>query len=284
MSGYAENPMYRASSADGTVIAYDKVGEGPALVLIEGALNDLSTTLPLAAQLKNHFTVYSYDRRGRGASGDCLPYAVDREIEDLRAVIDEAGGSALVFGNCSGGVLALQGVAAGLEITGLALFEPPYIVAGTRDRPDDYSSHLASLISADRKDDALEFFMRADVVLPEEHIAMVRNSPMWPALHELVPSLNYDAAVLGDSRMPAAEWLSSITVPTLVVDGENSNSWAKEAVRVLAEQLPNARRQTLAGHDHVLAPEALAPAMIEFFAGVGSDSPASTMSGTSATR
>jgi pimeloyl-ACP methyl ester carboxylesterase len=276
--------MYFATSADGTVLAYDKVGEGPSLVLIEGALNDLATTLPLAAQLKAHFTVYSYDRRGRGASGDTLPYAVERELEDLNAIIDAAGGSALVFGNCSGGVLALQAVAAGLNITGLALFEPPYIVAGTRTRPDHYTSHLASLIAAGRKDDALEFFMREDVVLAEEHIAMVRNSPMWSALHELVPSLNYDAAVLGDSAMPPAEWFSSITVPTVVVDGENSNSWAKEAVRVLAEFLPDGHRRTLAGLDHVLSPEALAPVIIEFFAGGASDAPAPTTSGISATQ
>jgi len=276
--------MYRVSSADGTVIAYDKVGDGPALVLIEGALNDLATTLPLAAQLRAHFTVYSYDRRGRGASGDTLPYTVAREIEDLGAVIDAAGGSALVFGNCSGGVLALQGVAAGLNVTGLALFEPPYIVAGTRERPDDYTTHLNSLISAGRKGEALEFFMRFDVVLPDEHIAMIRNSPMWEALHALVPSLNYDAALLGDSKMPPTEWLSSITVPTLVVDGENSNSWAKEAVRVLAEVLPNGHRHTLAGHDHILAPEALAPVMIQFFTGMASDGSTPTTSGTSATR
>ncbi|MEO6504170.1 MAG: alpha/beta hydrolase [Jatrophihabitantaceae bacterium] len=276
--------MYFASSSDGTVLAYDKVGDGPPLVLIEGALNDLSTTLPLAGQLKAHFTVYSYDRRGRGASGDNLPYSVEREIEDLSAVLDAVGGPALVFGNCSGAVLALQAVTAGLDITGLALFEPPYIVPGTRTRPDDYTTHLSSLISAGRLEDALEFFMRADVVLPEEHIAMVRNSPMWEALQDLVPSLNYDAAVLGDSKMPPVEWFSSITVPTLVVDGENSNSWAKEAVRVLAEVLPHGHRQTLEGRDHVLAPEALAPVMIEFFAGVTSDVSASTTSGSSATK
>jgi pimeloyl-ACP methyl ester carboxylesterase len=281
MTEYAEKPMYSVRSADGTAIAYDKVGAGPSLILVEGALNDLSTTLPLAAHLKDHFTVYSYDRRGRGASGNTLPYAVDREIEDLGSVIDEAGGSALVFGNCSGAVLTLQGVTAGLAITGLALFEPPYIVPGTRSRPDDYSTHLASLISAGRKEEALEFFMRADVVLPEEHIAMVRNSPMWPGLQDLVPSLDYDAAVLGDSMMPAREWLTSITVPTLLVDGENSNSWAKEAVRVLADVLPGGRRHTLMGHDHVLAPDALAPVMIKFFAGLTADGTAAKTSGVS---
>jgi pimeloyl-ACP methyl ester carboxylesterase len=276
--------MYSVRSTDGTAIAYDKVGEGPALVLVEGALNDLSTTLPLAAQLKADFTVYSYDRRGRGASGDTLPYSVDREVEDLASVIDAAGGSALVFGNCSGAVLAMQAVAKGLDITGLALFEPPYIVPGTRHRPDDYSTHLASLISSGQKDEALLWFMRADVVLPEEHIGMVRNSPMWPALLDLVPSLDYDAAVLGDSKMPPAEWLTSITVPTLVVDGENSNSWAKEAVRVLAEVLPAGHRSTLEGHDHVLAPDALAPVMTEFFAGVVAGGTAPSARGVSAAR
>src|SRR6266536_1030058 len=149
MSGYAEDPMYNVLSKDGTFIAYDRVGEGPPLILVEGALNDLSTTLPLAAQLKTHFTVFSYDRRGRGASGDTLPYSFDREIEDLDAVITAAGGSALVFGNCSGGVLALQAVARGLDISAMALFEPPYIVPGTRERPADYSTHLAGLIAAD---------------------------------------------------------------------------------------------------------------------------------------
>jgi pimeloyl-ACP methyl ester carboxylesterase len=267
--------MYSVLSNDGTFIAYDKVGDGPPLILVEGALNDLTTTLPLAARLKTHFTVYSYDRRGRGASGNTQPYSVQREIEDLDSVITAAGGSALVFGNCSGGALALEAVARGLEITGLALFEPPYIVPGTRNRPADYNTHLAALLAADRKAEALEWFMREDVVLPEEHITMVRNSPMWTPLLELAPSLNYDAAVLGDCVIPAPGWLASITVPTLVVDGENSNSWAKEAVRVLAETLPAGHRHTLAGHDHVLAPDALAPVMTDFFTTV-TDLPAAS--------
>ncbi|OLT19127.1 alpha/beta hydrolase [Actinomadura sp. CNU-125] len=258
--------MYSTSSKDGTFIAYDKVGEGPPLILVEGALNDLSTTLPLAAQLKNDFTVYAYDRRGRGASGNTDPYSVERELEDLDGVIAAAGGSALVFGNCSGGVLALQAVAAGLDIAGLAMFEPPYIVPGTRYRPPDYGERLAALLASGRKEDAVEFFMRFDAVLPDEQISMVRGSPMWPALADLAPSLDNDAAVLGDSVMPPADWIASIKVPTLVVDGGNSNSWARESVRVLAESLPGGRRVTLEGHDHVLAPEALAPVMKEFFA------------------
>jgi pimeloyl-ACP methyl ester carboxylesterase len=268
MSGYAENPMYSVLSKDGTFIAYDRVGEGPPVILVEGALNDLSATLPLAAFLRTNFTVFAYDRRGRGASGDTSPYSVEREIEDLDSVISAAGGSAFVFGNCSGAVLAMEAMAYGLDITALALFEPPLIVPGTRTRVANYQSHLAGLLSADRKADALEWFMREDAVLPEEHINMVRNSPMWESLLDLAPSLNYDAAVLGESTMPTAERLAAITVPTLVIDGENSTPWARATVQAMAESLPAGYRRTLQGADHILAADILAPVMAEFFGGL----------------
>ncbi len=170
-----------------------------------------------------------------------------------------------MFGNCSGGALALEAVARGLDITALALFEPPFIVPGTRTRPANYSTHLADLLAAGRKADALEWFMREDVGLPDEHINMVRSSPMWESLLDMAPSLDYDAAVLGDCAMPAAERLAAITVPTLVIDGENSNPWARATVQALAESLPAGYHRTLPGHDHILAADALAPVIAEFF-------------------
>src|SRR6266496_3829270 len=173
--------MRKVHSKDGTTIAFDWSGEGPAIILVGGALSDRSAGTQLAAHLAPHFTVYTYDRRGRGESGDTAPYAIAREVEDIDALINEAGGSAFVFGHSSGAVLALE--AARLlptKITKLALYEPPFIIDDSRPpAPQDYVPHLMELVSSGRRGEAVEYFMTV-VGTPAEMVAQMRQSPMWP--------------------------------------------------------------------------------------------------------
>ncbi|MEU4222666.1 alpha/beta hydrolase [Nonomuraea sp. NPDC026600] len=256
--------MHTVLSADGTRIAYDRSGSGPALVYVTGALCDRSTDKPLAALLAPYFTVLTYDRRGRGDSGDTAPYQVEREVEDLAAVIAEAGGSASVYGMSSGAALALHAAAQGVAITRLALFEPPY-------SPDDeerltqaraYAARLGELLTAGRRGDAVELFMTT-VGLPAELIGQMRGAPMWPALEALAPTLAYDAAVMGNSALPA-ELVAQVGVPALVADGGASPAWLRDTARRLAGALPQGRHRTLAGQTHDVDPQALAPVLREF--------------------
>ncbi|MGH8963982.1 MAG: alpha/beta fold hydrolase [Actinomycetes bacterium] len=255
--------MHMTSSRDGTRIAFDRIGAGPPLILVEGALNDLATTMPLAAMLQGDFTVLAYDRRGRGASGDTAPYGVDREIEDLDAVIAAAGGSAFVFANCSGGGLVLEAAARGLAITGMVLYEPPFIPPGSRSLPERYSARLARLIEEDRRDEALDLFMRGAVRLPDAHVDDVRGSPIWPSLLKMAPTLLHDDAVMGDHTLPAGR-LALVEAPVLVIDGSESPEWARTSVGELAGALPDGHRYTLEGHTHFLVPDAVAPVVRDF--------------------
>jgi pimeloyl-ACP methyl ester carboxylesterase len=264
--------MPTVTSHDGTTIAFDRSGEGPALIFVSGAFHhrhiDPSTPQP-GAPPAPRFTLYSYDRRGRGESGDTPPYKVEREVDDLQALIDEAGGSAFVFGHSSGAVLALHAAARGLAIRKLALYEPPFIVDDSRPPiPHNYLAHLNELIGAGRRGDAVEYFMTAAVGMPAEAVAPMRNTPMMPALEAVAHTLPYDGAIMGDtlsgSTMPLNRW-SSLEVPTLVMDGGASPAWQRSAVQALVDVLPNAQRRTMEGQTHGVAPELLAPVFEEFF-------------------
>jgi len=262
----------KATSRDGTAIAFDRSGEGPAVILVGGALSDRSAGAPLTALLAPRFTVLTYDRRGRGDSGDTAPYAVEREVEDIEALIKGAGGSALLVGHSSGAVLALE--AARLlptKITKLALYEPPFIVDDSRPPvPGGYATRLTDLVASGRRGDAVELFMTEAVSVPPEMVAQMRQAPMWPALQALAHTLAYDGAVMegamSGSPAPLKRW-AAVTVPTLVMDGGASPAWARNAVQALVDVLLNARRRTLEGQTHGVAPEALAPVLGEFFAG-----------------
>ena len=259
----------KVRSSDGTMIAFDRSGDGPPLVYVGGALNDRSSGAPLAAVLAPRFTVLTYDRRGRGASGDTAPYAVEREVEDLAALIGEAGGSAALYGMSSGGALALEAAARGLPIAKLALYEPPFAADdGGRRQAREYTAKLAELLAADRRGDALELFMTR-VGVPVELVGQMRGAPMWPALEALAPTLAYDSAVMGDSdrggSLPA-ERLATVTTPTLILDGEASPAFLREAARRVADTLPHGRHRSLQGQTHDVAPEALAPVLEEFLA------------------
>lgn len=262
--------MRKATSKDGTTIAFDQSGTGPAVVLVGGALSDRSAGGPLAALLASHFSVFSYDRRGRGDSSDTAPYAVEREVEDIESLIEEAGGSASVYGMSSGAVLALE-AARKLSITRLALYEPPFIVDDSRSPvPEDYVKQLTELVSSGRRGDAVEYFMIKAVDVPAEYVAQMRSAPSWQGMEALAHTLAYDGAIMGNTLsgnpLPAERW-ASITLPTLVMDGGDSPVWARNGVQAIVDILPNARRRTLTGQTHAVAPEVLAPVLAEFFGG-----------------
>jgi pimeloyl-ACP methyl ester carboxylesterase len=260
--------MPQVTSKDGTVIAYDRLGQGPALILVGGAFQyraiDPRTT-QLAALLAEHFMVFHYDRRGRGDSSDTQPYAVEREIEDLEALINEAGGATFVFGMSSGGVLALYAAARGLAIKKLALYEPPFHSGDehARQAAERYTRELRALLSEGRRGDAVALAM-ITWGAPAEAIAGMRQTPIWSLFESVAPTLAYDNAIMGDGSVPA-ERLASITVPTLVIDGGASPAFMHNAAREVAHALPNAKLCTLEGQTHDVAPQALAPVLVEFF-------------------
>jgi len=264
--------MRTVNSKDDTPIAFDRSGQGPSIILVAGATATRIAETSLAAVLATKFTVFAYDRRGRGDSGDTTPYAVEREVEDIDALITEAGGSAFVFGHSSGAVLALE--AARLlkgRIEKLAMYEPPFIIDDSRPPiPQDYVPHLNKLISEGRRSEAVEYFMIDVVLVPAEMVAQMRSTPMWPQIEAVAHTIAYDGAIMGEtmSGNPATlkKW-ASVTVPTLVMVGGASPAFFHNGAQTLVDILPNATLRILAGQDHGPADDALAPVLAEFFNG-----------------
>ncbi len=264
--------MERTRSADGTAVAFDRSGEGPAIVVVGGSLADRSAFASLAARLAPRFTVIAFDRRGRGDSGDTAPYAVEREVEDIAALLDEAGDSAFLFGHSSGAVLALE-TARTLpgRVSKLALYEPPFVIDDSRPgAPADFVTHLETLVSEGRRGDAVAYFMTTGPGVPAEVVESMRGEGYWPSLEALAHTLAYEgmimAGLMGGSPEPLERW-ASLSVPTLVMDGGASPPWQRAAVRALASVLPDARQRTLADQDHGPADDVLAPVLVDFFAG-----------------
>jgi pimeloyl-ACP methyl ester carboxylesterase len=264
--------MNRVTSKDGTSIAYDREGSGPAVILVGGAFVDRSENASLATELAEQFTVYNYDRRGRGDSGDTLPYAVEREIGDIEALIAEAGGSAHLYGISSGGALALEAAAAGIGIDKLAVYEVPYNMADDgQQRQREYVEQLGAFLAEGRRGDAAELFMRV-AGASEEMIAGAKDSPMWPGLEAIAHTLAYDAACMGDGQ-PATARLARIRRPTLVATGGGSpdsfvgggGDFFGKAADAIAASIPQAERQTIEGQTHMVDPKALAPVLERFF-------------------
>ena len=261
----------KVTSKDGTEIAYTRAGAGPPLILVDGALCDraMGPNAKLASHLSSRFTVFTYDRRGRGESGDRAPYGVEREIEDLEAVIEAAGGSADVYGISSGGALALEAATRLSSISRLALYELPYVVDDSRRPiPSNWAGHLAEMAATDQRADAVRYFLRDCVGVPRVVVGLMRFMPAWPKLKAVAHTLPYDARIVGDlgrgAPLPAERWADA-TVPALVVAGGKSPASMKNAMRALADVLPSARYQTLAGQTHVVKPARLAPVLSEFF-------------------
>ncbi|HKX72603.1 MAG TPA: alpha/beta hydrolase [Candidatus Saccharimonadales bacterium] len=257
--------MDKVISKDGTVIAYEKTGTGPALILVGGGLCDRKTAasgMPMAQHLASHFTVCSYDRRGRGDSGDTLPYAVEREIEDISALITQAGGSAYIYGMSSGGILSIKAVLAGLPITKLVVYEPPFSI-DTKHASEwiAYTAQLKVLIENNDRANAIKLFMTT-AGMPKILISLLRYTPIWGKILPLAPTLVYDAAIVGDRMLPYTE-LAKITIPAIVIDGGNSPANMLDSARALAGALPNGQHRTLEGQTHNVNAKVLATALTE---------------------
>jgi pimeloyl-ACP methyl ester carboxylesterase len=264
--------MQTVISQDGTPIAFDREGSGPALILVTGAIARRADAASLAGKLAPHFTVYSYDRRGRGDSGDTPPYAVEREVADIGALIDKAGGSAFVFGHSSGAVLAMEATASFPGIRKLAVYEPPFIVDDSRPPvTNDIVEQLAGLLSANRRSDMLELWMTGVVGIPAEFVTQMRQQPSWTGMEPTAHTLLYDLAIMKDSEtgqpLPPqlAARLASITVPTLVMAGGASPNWARSGAQAAAQAIPGAQYRVLEGQTHGVADEVLIPLLVEFF-------------------
>jgi pimeloyl-ACP methyl ester carboxylesterase len=261
--------MKTVQSADGTTIAFDQLGKGPALILVGGALEQRamdSETAQLAPLLAEHFTVLHYDRRGRGDSTDTQPYAVEREIDDIDALITEADGSAFVFGISSGAVLALEAaIKLGEKVKKLAMYEAPYNDdEAARQAWKAYRKQLAEVLAQGRRGDALALFMLL-VGMPADHLEAVRYPPMWPMWEAAALTLAYDAAVMGEDASVPTEKAASVAVPALVMDGGASYPFMYETARTLSQAIPRTQLCTLEGQDHGPADDVLAPVLEEFF-------------------
>lgn len=252
------------TSADGTVIAYDVTGAGPPLVIVWGALGwqEFSYAKQMAAELGKHFTVYNYDRRGRGGSTDTPPFAVEREVEDLAAVARAAGGSPFVFGTSSGAALALHAAVSGVPMKGLLAWEPPYMVGAHKKASHDaYRPTVERLVAEGRRDEAVSFFMRT-VGLPRLVVAIMRLFPFWKGMRAVAHTLPYDAAAMTDFNLPAS--FSGICVPTIVGTGAKSPKALQDGAKAVADTIPNARLRVVPKQSHGVKPAAIAPVLREF--------------------
>jgi pimeloyl-ACP methyl ester carboxylesterase len=264
--------MQTVRSQDGTTIAFDRLGEGPAVILVGGAFS--YRTFPkmrqLAELLASRFTVINYDRRGRGDSGDASTYSVELEIEDLRALIDAAGGPASLWGWSSGGALALRAAGAGLDVEKLAIYEAPFMVDRSGPLPPpDFAERLDALVAADRRSAAVKYYMTKGMGIPPAIVMAMRLAPFWSKLKAVAHTLPYDWAVLGDTMsgrpLSADEW-AGVEARTLVMSGEKSPAQLRNGARALADVLPNAEHRVLRGQSHNPSMKALAPVLAEFFA------------------
>ena len=259
-------PLDRVTSADGTTIAIERSGDGPPIVLVCGGSVDRHSLDGVAALLASGFSVLNFDRRGRGDSGDTLPYAIEREIEDIEAVIGAAGGSAGLFGSSSGAALALSATAAGASVSRLALWEPPYIIDPAARPPADQIQQYETMVAEGRRGDAAEYFMSKVVGMPPDFVAYAKSQPWWANQEALAHTLAYDARIMGDYSVPT-EMAAKVSVPTLVLDGSASMPFMASSGDALAAALPKGERRTLADQGHDVDAAVLAPVLAAFFGG-----------------
>jgi pimeloyl-ACP methyl ester carboxylesterase len=259
--------METTTSKDGTSLAFDRLGSGPPVVLVCGGSVDRMADAAIAQELASDFTVFNYDRRGRGDSGDTPPYAIEREVEDVDAVIGAAGGSAFLWGSSSGAVLAMIAAAGGVPATKLALWEPPFILDENARPPADQVEQYERMIAEGRRGDAAEYFMSKVVGMPPEFVTGARSQPWWGKTEALAHTLAYDARIMGDYSLPI-ERAASVKVPTAVFAGGADMPWMRDTAAALADALPNGEVRVLDGQGHDVDPAVLAPALEEFFLSV----------------
>jgi pimeloyl-ACP methyl ester carboxylesterase len=270
---------FTVTSADGTAIAVDRAGRGPAVVCVDGAMStrSLGPGQMLAPHLADAFTVYTYDRRGRGGSGrggsgDAAPYEIQREIEDLAAVVAAAGGQAMVFGHSSGCVLALEAARAGLPITRLALYETPLVIDRTRPAVgEQWARELNRLLATGQHGRAVRRFMVHVAAAPRIVPALMSLTPMWKQIKAVAPTLAYDTALLAPYQTGEPTPISrfaDVHLPACLLAGSRSPQWIANAARSLQRVLPAGELTVLDGQTHMLRPKATAPTVREFFTSV----------------
>ncbi len=261
-------------SKDGTTIAYEQSGAGPVVIVVSAALADRSGNTRLAKHLAEHYTVVNYDRRGRGKSTDTQPYGVEREAEDIEALIDATGGTAFVFGSSSGAVLGLEAASKlGPKVRKLYMYEPPFIVDNRHPPiPDDFGHQIDELVAANRRNDAVKLFFAKGMGLPGFGVTMMRwFVPGWSKMAGMAHTLHYDLTVLAGTQsgkpLPAGRWANEVT-PTLVVVGSKSEPFFHDGAKALDQILPNTQYGVLEGRDHsaiLMATQALADSANQFF-------------------
>ena len=260
--------MTAVRSKDGTSIGFERIGSGPALIVVDGAFcsRAFGPSAKLAPLLATRFTVYTYDRRGRAQSGDTAPYAPAREVEDLAAIVESAGGEASLLGLSSGGALALEAAASGLPIRKVIAYEPPYVDEAGQNGGAAHERELARLLASDNRGGMVKYFMKDMVGAPAAMVVMMRLMPwVWRQLEAVAHTLPYDAALMTQFRIPRAHF-ASIRIPVLVMNGAKTDPRLREAARSLAGVIPAAHYRELAGQTHNVKPGVLAPAAMEFLA------------------
>ena len=258
--------MHTVTSKDGTKIAYDQVGDGAVVIFVLGALNSRKSGAKLAKLLAANFSVISYDRRGRGDSTDTMPYAPEREFEDVTALIDKVGGPVYIYGHSSGAAIVLEAsIKLRKQIKKLAIYEVPYSMdADARKAAKDYNRQLKKLLKSGRKADAVALFVK-NVGVSDKQIQAMKRMPMWRGLVSLAPTLACDSAVLGEGHSLPTARLASITTPTLVMHGGKGAPSMRDAAQAISEAIPKAKLLTVAGQTHGVSPKALSPILTEFF-------------------
>ncbi|MCU1443301.1 MAG: lysophospholipase [Cryobacterium sp.] len=253
------------ASADGSTIAYDMVGSGPPLIIIGGAFNTRHSAGDIAALLAADFSVYSYDRRGRGDSTETKPYAIDREVEDVVALVKAAGGSAVVYGHSSGAALALEAAVQGAALSKLALYEPPLTTPAHGGSPAAWATQVQAAVDAGDREAAATLFLRGSGA-DDASIDAVRNLPWWPGMLAMAHTLPYDIVLLGDGTVPV-ERLASVTAPTLLMFGGDSPPWAEQVATAAAGAMSQGTTLRIAGSGHNVDASTIAPILRGFFSG-----------------
>lgn len=264
----SEKVMSQVRSKDGTMIAYERSGSGPALILVDGALcsRAFGPSAKLTPLLARYFTVYAYDRRGRGESGDAPQYSPALEVEDIAALIEDAGGSASLLGLSSGGALALEAAASGLNIDQVVAYEPPYVDDEGHRGGAAHEGELKHLLASSNRGGAVTYFMKAMVGVPAPFVFVMRLMPwIWSKLKAVAHTLPYDAAVMTAFRIPRARF-ASISRPVLVMNGTKTDPRLKDAARAIAAAIPGAEHRELEGQTHNVRPDFLTPAVVSFLA------------------
>jgi pimeloyl-ACP methyl ester carboxylesterase len=258
-------------SKDGTQIAFSKTGKGAPLILIDGAFchRNFGANMKLLRYLTDHFEVYTYDRRGRGESGNTLPYAIEREFEDIEAIVKIIGEPPFIYGISSGAALALEAAKHGVNFRKILVFEAPYITDNSRaPYPANYLMCIQSMINEKKYGEAVKYFMVTGIGLPKVVVWMMQFMPVWKKMKQIAPTLEYDTLMLknyGSGESLKWEDWEMLKIPVLAISGTKSEKWIQNAMKNLAEALPMGKHFDLAGQNHLVSPKALSPHLINFF-------------------